>query len=675
MNQSTIIVIVPIVLLASFARGQNDTRLLTAQTVAVVASVEYLRVDNAKYDNQKEVNRIIGLVEDAGLFRTPRFPHAPYRATTGDKADILITIEESVALPRTVSIVVRDPDTNDELFREKRDLVELGNDIKRLIKHFLTHVEETKAESERAEELATRQKREAQAAVDAARADRQCTEEEAAFTRNIISTVTAQYESVPPMTQDIIDHNQKCPHNLIVPEGIVKHYRAEVAAKEAAEHARLEQIRRDEEKEKVLSALKQELAATPFVAPSAGRMRLDYQLPVPTGYYYIIPSDGKPDTCTFPRQEIRKLKGAKSAIAVGVLDCLRTRREAFVVLTASEHFYLIQAIKFLSAETERIGIVKDKGTTICFHEGGCQHVLAEVRLVPTDLPHKVQIPLPGPLTATYDSDGFSLRYPQNWRVSRRNGANFINIVPPEGQVGSWATHGIFVMHFAPVPSFPTTVAGALERVIDLYQKQGRVFQAQRTLVTVGGREGLMAAYSASSPVSGEERGRLILILDGSGGFYEFWTFSPGPENESYRAVFDNILGTAQFNTNPYATDLYSGTIHNQTANKSARLEVAIRNEEGKLSGCTGIREPLYGSGSLKGVTKDGTVTFTVNGNGFDLFFRGRGENGGIAGTYTVPPIGSAGVAQEGDFHLEKAGSKFLLIQPCPTDQEMNANSH
>ena len=99
-------------------------------------------------------------------------------------------------------------------------------------------------------------------------------------------------------------------------------------------------------------------------------------------------------------------------------------------------------------------------------------------------------------------------------------------VPPEGHVGSWETHGIFVMHSAPLPSFPTTRAGALEGVIGPYQKQGRVFQAQRTSVTVGGREGLMAAYSASSPISGEERGRLILILDGSGGFYEFWTFSP-----------------------------------------------------------------------------------------------------------------------------------------------------
>jgi hypothetical protein len=75
--------------------------------------------------------------------------------------------------------------------------------------------------------------------------------------------------------------------------------------------------------------------------------------------------------------------------------------------------------------------------------------------------------------------------------------------------------------------------------------------------------------------------------------------------------------------------------------------VAIRNDESKLSGCTGIVEPLYGSGPLKGLMKDGAVTFTVNGNGFDLLFRGKSENVRIAGTYAVSPIDGAGVRQRG----------------------------
>lgn len=662
-------IVVTLLLTTGVARAQNGSRLVTARTVAVVAEVEYLRVDKAKYDNQAEVNRILSIVDDSGLFKTTAFPQAPYRATVADKADIIVKISERVALPQTVSITVRDADTNEELFREQRDMVALSNDIKRLVKHFLTSVEEKRAEVERAEEAVREQEREAQAAAEAARVSQQCNEEEANFTRNIISTVIVQHESVPLMTQDILDHNHKCPHNVVVPVDIVKHYQAEEIAKRTAEEARAERVRQVEERQKVLSSWQQELASAPFVIPITGRMRVSDQLPVPTGSYYIIASDEKPDKCTFSSKEMKKLKGAKSATYLGVLECSRTGREAYLVLDASDHYYLIQAVKALG--TEQVGTIKDKGTTVCFHDGGCQHILAEVRLMPTDLPHVVHIQPPGPLTATYDSDGLSFKYPQNWRISRKNGGTLVEVVPPEGHVGTWYTLGMFVRHFSPGPSFPPTLAGAFERVMSFYQKHGRVF-AKQSPMTVGGREGLMATYTASSPISGEEKGRLILILD-SGGYYQFETFSPSPESETNRTVLESVLNTVQFNTTLYATDFYSGTIHNKTADKSTRFEVKIRNDEGRLAGCIGIAEPLYGSGPLKGLGKDGTVTFTVDGDKFDLIFRGKSENGRISGTYTVSPTDvGAVVAQDGEFSLEKTGSKPLLIQPCPTDAEVNA---
>ena len=146
-----------------------------------------------------------------------------------------------------------------------------------------------------------------------------------------------------------------------------------------------------------------------------------------------------------------------------------------------------------------------------------------------------------------------------------------------------------------------------------------------------------------------------------------------PKSETNRAILDSVLNTVQFNTTLYATDFYSGTIHNKTADKSTKFEVKIRNNEGKLSGCIGVVEPLYGSGPLKGLGKDGTVTFTVDGDKFDLIFRGKSENGRISGTYRVSPIDvGAVVAQEGEFSLEKTDSKPLLIQPCPTDADLNA---
>jgi len=487
-----------------------------------------------------EVNRILRIVGNAGLYRNATFPQAPYRVTAGDKADIIVTIVESVALPESVSITVRDADTNEQLFHEQRELVELSNDIKRLVKHFLTTVEEKKVEAERAEEAALRQQRDAQLAAEAARLNQQCRDEEDALRKNIISVVIVQHGSVPLTSQNITDHNQRCPDNLVVPDDVVNYYKAEVAAQQAAEHARLEQVRQEQEKKKVLSAWHKEIAAAPFVIPVAGRMKVSYQLPVSGGLYYIIPSEGKPDKCTLPAPEPRKLKKAKAAIYVGVLDCLRTGRADFLVVTANDHYYLVQAIKVLGA-MEQVGMVKDNGTTICFHEDGCQHVLAEVRLAPSDLPRGVQVPPPAPLTASYDQEGLSFRYPGNWEVSNRNGGTLITIAPDAGRIGTWFAVGMFVMHRSSNASFPTTAAATLEKSIAYYQKVGRVFQAQTTPVKVAGLAGVMANYSTSSPISGEEKGQLVVVPDGGHGYYEFWAFSPGNESGTYRAVLDSIL--------------------------------------------------------------------------------------------------------------------------------------
>jgi len=100
---------------------------------------------------------------------------------------------------------------------------------------------------------------------------------------------------------------------------------------------------------------------------------------------------------------------------------------------------------------------------------------------------------------------------------------------------------MFVMHRSSNASFPTTAAATLEKSIAYYQKVGRVFQAQTTPVKVAGLAGVMANYSTSSPISGEEKGQLVVVPDGGHGYYEFWAFSPGNESGTYRAVLDSIL--------------------------------------------------------------------------------------------------------------------------------------
>jgi len=113
-----------------------------------------------------------------------------------------------------------------------------------------------------------------------------------------------------------------------------------------------------------------------------------------------------------------------------------------------------------------------------------------------------------------------------------------------------------------------------------------------------------------------------------------------------------------------------------TVNKTTTFEAAIRNDGGKLTGCIGIVEPLYGSGPLHGTMKDGTVTLAVSLNGFEILFRAKSENGKIEGTYTVGRPNTADSALEkGEFSLGRMASKALLIRPCPTDAEMNAKDH
>ena len=150
------------------------------------------------------------------------------------------------------------------------------------------------------------------------------------------------------------------------------------------------------------------------------------------------------------------------------------------------------------------------------------------------------------------------------------------------------------------------------------------------------------------------------------------SFQPSLQTRPQLSSLQGCTTTAEFNNKLYATDLYSGTIHNRTADKSAQFDVKIRNEDGKLAGCVGIVKPLYGSGPLEGLMKDGALTFSVKLSGFDLNFRAKNDNGMITGTYTVlPAIPSSASPQEGEVSLKKVDSKQLLLQPCPTDGEVN----
>jgi len=82
-----------------------------------------------------------------------------FRMTT-QRPDIIIKLHESVTLIETgtISLTVYDPDDNGVLYFEERPLVELNNDIARLISHFLIKVDEARKPYKEGEEVAARER-------------------------------------------------------------------------------------------------------------------------------------------------------------------------------------------------------------------------------------------------------------------------------------------------------------------------------------------------------------------------------------------------------------------------------------------------------------------------------------------------------------------------------------
>jgi hypothetical protein len=119
---------------------------------------------------------------------------------------------------------------------------------------------------------------------------------------------------------------------------------------------------------------------------------------------------------------------------------------------------------------------------------------------------------------------------------------------------------------------------------------------------------------------------------------------------------------------------FVGTVHNLTVDSTANFEILVQENQGRIFGCMGVREPLYGSGSLTGSVSGPDVQFNVDSAGFHIEFVGRRNGNDLSGTYRAFPQG--GAAQRGEFLLEREDSKGLpkSLEPerdCPTDAEMN----
>jgi hypothetical protein len=121
------------------------------------------------------------------------------------------------------------------------------------------------------------------------------------------------------------------------------------------------------------------------------------------------------------------------------------------------------------------------------------------------------------------------------------------------------------------------------------------------------------------------------------------------------------------------TGQFGGIVHNESVDTSAPFSIIVQQSDDALSGCMGVRQPLFGSGPLQGHVSGNEVAFDVTSAIGTIRFTGTTHGTSITGTYIVDQI--SGTQQTGTFTLERMNTKELgpSFGPanCPTDAEVH----
>ena len=141
-------------LLCAASSAPQNALLLNAKTIEVLANVSYIeKMEERGYTSKPELDQILAAVAHSRLY-------ARYRAASAEKADIIIKFDED-RFQQKISLSALDPEDNGILYKESRDLVVLGNDVNRLVEHFLSTIERWKVEAQQRELKAQQRKLEA----------------------------------------------------------------------------------------------------------------------------------------------------------------------------------------------------------------------------------------------------------------------------------------------------------------------------------------------------------------------------------------------------------------------------------------------------------------------------------------------------------------------------------
>ena len=87
---------------------------------------------------------------------------------------------------------------------------------------------------------------------------------------------------------------------------------------------------------------------------------------------------------------------------------------------------------------------------------------------------------------------------------------------------------------------------------------------------------------------------------------------------------------------------YAGAFRDAVMGNSAHFAIAIRNENGSLSGCMLVQPPLFGTGLIHGSITGKRILFDAVAPAYRLSFRGDLQGTEVKGLYALAPVDDSG---------------------------------
>lgn len=145
---------------------------------------------------------------------------------------------------------------------------------------------------------------------------------------------------------------------------------------------------------------------------------------------------------------------------------------------------------------------------------------------------------------SYRGDGFTIPYPDNWRISQSE--HSVTIAPPEGVVQGHVGYGVIVNR------------ARLQRAVKLEQDTQTLIQGlaqqnsnlraveQPQRITVGNRRALVTKLSSDSPYAGLREIDVLVTVDLDNEFFYVICVAPLPDYPSFEPVFQQMIRSISF---------------------------------------------------------------------------------------------------------------------------------